>query len=215
VAQSTEELIGRLAAGAERVRRLRPPALRACGLLLATAAAATILVAWLADMDTFLRRAQDPRHLVELSATLLTGILAIFAAFQLSVPDRSRAWAVAPLPPLALWLATTGYGCLENWINGVGWDVAESVECFEIIVAVSVPLGVSALVMLYRAQPLSRASVAAMGGLGVAAISAFLLQFFHPFDVTVMDLAFHVAAIGLIIAVSAGSARSTREPRSS
>lgn len=212
MAQSTEELIGRLAAGAERVQRLRPPTLRACLWLLATAAAAWVVVAWIADMDAFVRRAQDPRHLVELAATLLTGILAILAAFHLSVPDRSRAWAVAPLPTLALWLATTGYGCLENWINGVGWDVAESVECFEIIVAVSVPLGVSVLVMLYRALPLSRAPVAAMGGLGVAAIGAFLLQFFHPFDVTVMDLAFHAAAIGLVIAVSAGSAQSPREP---
>jgi hypothetical protein len=38
-----------------------------------------------------------------------------------------------------------------------------------------------------------------VGGLGVAALSAFVLQFFHPFDVTVMDLATHLAAVALVI----------------
>jgi hypothetical protein len=59
--------------------------------------------------------------------------------------------------------------------------------------------------MLLRAKPLAPAAVAAMGGLGVAGIAAFLLQFFHPFDVTVIDLAVHAVAVGLVIVVSAVS----------
>ena len=46
-----------------------------------------------------------------------------------------------------------------------------------------------------------------MGGLGVAGIAAFLLQFFHPFDVTLLDLAIHAVAVGLVVGVSAVSAR--------
>ena len=56
--------------------------------------------------------------------------------------------------------------------------------------------------LLRKARPLAPARVAALGGLGVAALAAFLLQFFHPFDVTFMDLSVHLVAIGLVTAVS-------------
>ena len=36
----------------------------------------------------------------------------------------------------------------------------------------------------------------------VAALAAFLLQFFHPFDVTFMDLSVHLVAVGIVVAVS-------------
>ena len=36
------------------------------------------------------------------------------------------------------------------------------------------------------------------GGLGAASLAAFLLQFFHPFDVTFMDLAVHAFAVTLV-----------------
>ncbi len=36
------------------------------------------------------------------------------------------------------------------------------------------------------------------GGLAAAGIAAFLLQFFHPFGVTVVDLGLHVAAVATI-----------------
>jgi len=48
---------------------------------------------------------------------------------------------------------------------------------------------------------------AAVGGLGAAAISAFLLQFFHPFEVTVVDLGVHLAGVLALISLSAASSR--------
>jgi len=53
--------------------------------------------------------------------------------------------------------------------------------------------------MLRRARPMDPLPVAATGTLGVAATAAFILEFFHPFDVTVIDLALHLAAVGLIV----------------
>ncbi|HKF71361.1 MAG TPA: hypothetical protein VKB68_06405, partial [Stellaceae bacterium] len=53
--------------------------------------------------------------------------------------------------------------------------------------------------VLRRARPLAPVRVAAIGGLGVAAIAAFLLQFFHPFDVTTLDLSVHIVAIAIVI----------------
>jgi uncharacterized membrane protein len=73
------------------------------------------------------------------------------------------------------------------------------------------PIGISLLLLLRRARPLTPTSVAAVGGLGAAGIAAFVLQFFHPFDVTFMDLAVHVVAIGIV--VSAASALSLTPDR--
>ncbi len=53
-----------------------------------------------------------------------------------------------------------------------------------------------------RAAPLTPVRVAAIAGLGIAAIAAFVLQFFHPFDVTFMDLAVHLVAVALVVAAA-------------
>ena len=42
-----------------------------------------------------------------------------------------------------------------------------------------------------------------MGGLGIAGLAAFVLQFFHPFDVTVIDLAVHLMAVLLVMGAAA------------
>ena len=156
------------------------------------------------DLAVFARRASDPKLDWELAGTLMTGIFAVVAAFELSLPDRSPLWALLPLPPFALWVASSGYSCYRHWLafGPDGWEIGESAQCFRFILAVGVPLGVSLLVLLRKARPLAPARVAALGGLGVAALAAFLLQFFHPFDVTFMDLSVHLVAIGLVTAVS-------------
>lgn len=205
--ETTDQLIHRLTRNAGPVRRLQPPFIRAAIWLAAVSAAAAFGIAALADVGEFVSRATDKRQLVELAATLATGLLAVVAAFEMSLPDRARAWALLPMPALALWIATAGLGCIGNWIAGVPSDMAESADCFAIIVGTSVPLGLGLLWMLRRAKPLEPAPVAAMGGLGVAGIAAFLLQFFHPFDVTVIDLAVHAVAVGLVVGVCAMGSR--------
>ena len=131
------------------------------------------------------------------------------AAFYLSLPDRSSLWRYAPLPPLALWIATSSLGCLEY---GLGWGPAgdrlgESLHCFRFIIAVSVPLALLLYVVLRRARPLQPLPVALTAALGVAALAAFVLQFFHPFDSTVIDLTLHGAAMLVVIGVAAASRR--------
>jgi len=139
----------------------------------------------------------------------VTGIAAVLAAFELSLPDRAPAWALLPLPPLAAWIATSGYNCYRHWITfgPDGWELGESTHCFRFILSVSVPLGVTLWLLLRQARPLAPVRVAAVGGLGIAALAATLLQFFHPFDVTLMDLSVHAVAIAIVIAVSSLCAR--------
>ena len=204
VADTVEQLIERLAASAAPVRRLKPPMMRAAGWLMAVALIAAVAIFAFSNLDLFMHRAQDPKMLLELIGTALTGILAVVAAFYLSLPDRSPAWALLPLPPFALWLASSGYNCWKHWVTfgPDGWGLGDSADCFRFILLVSIPFGVSLLWVLRRAFPLSPVRVALMGGLGVAALSAFVLQFFHPFDVTFMDLGVHLLAIGLVVSIT-------------
>ena len=204
MSDSVERLIERLAEGAVPVRRLKPPMVRAVVWLTVVVAVAAVAILAFSNLDIFMRRAQDPKMLLELIATALTGILAVIAAFYLSLPDRSPAWALLPLPPFALWLASSGYNCYRHWITfgPDGWALGESADCFRFILLISIPLGVSLIWVLRRAFPLTPVRVALMGGLGVAALSASVLQFFHPFDVTFMDLGVHLVAVGLVASLA-------------
>ncbi len=206
----TDRTIERLVAEMQPVRRLRPPLMRAALWLLAVAVVAGVGILGFAGLDLFRAQTDTPEEILGTIAILATGLAGVVAAFHLSLPDRSAAWAWLPLPPLAVWIGSTGYSCYRNWIavGADGWSLGESAECFGFIVGVSVPLGISLLWLLHRARPLAPAGVAAVAGLGVAGLAAFLLQFIHGFDVTFLDLAVHAVAVGIVIAVSTVSSRS-------
>jgi len=202
--EATEQIIERLVADAQPVRRLRPPTLRAALWLIAVAAIAAGAILLFSDLGVMADRLRDPKLQVEMVATLLTGIAAVVASFHLSLPDRSPAWALLPLPFLAVWIASSGYSCWQHWISfgPDGFELGESAHCLRFMLAISIPLGVSLLLLLRRAAPLTPVGVAAVGGLGVGGIAAFVLQFFHPFDVTFMDLAVHLGVVAVIVAVA-------------
>ena len=112
---------------------------------------------------------------------------------------------VLPLPPLAVWLGASGYGCYRNWF-AYGPDgslaLGRSWDCFTFIVMTSIPIAAALFFALRRARPLNAIPVMAIGALGVAGLAAAALQFFHPFDVTVTDLALHAAAVILVVAAA-------------
>jgi hypothetical protein len=209
---STDQLIERLVATADPVRRLRPPLLRATLWLLAVAAAAAVALPFFANIHVLAGKMAAPQFLVELIATLLTGIIAVIAAFHLSLPDRSPLWALAPLPTLGLWLASSGYNCYREWIavGTDGWRLGETSDCFVTILGFSVPIGLALFLVLRRARPIAPLPVAVIGGLGVASLSAFLLQFNHPIDASFLDLGSHAAAVGVVVLASSALAKFRR-----
>jgi hypothetical protein len=106
-------------------------------------------------------------------------------------------------------VATSGLGCLQY---GLGWGPAghhmgESPHCFRFIVMVSLPLALLLYLVLRRARPIQPMPVALTAALGVAALAAFILQFFHPFDSTLTDLAAHFAAVLVVIGLAAATRR--------
>ena len=203
-AMQTDRLIESLAAQLQPVRRLRSPGLRALLWLgIVGAIVGNFLMLHQGGLSLFMHRIAVPRVAVECFATGLTAITAVLAAFELSVPARSPYWAIVPLPPLLLWLAASGLGCLSNgWsLYGTHGFVGDSAGCFAFIAIASLPLATGLFWMLRRARPIAPLPVAALGTLGVAATAAFILEFFHPFDVTVIDLTLHLAAIGLVVLI--------------
>ena len=209
MSRSTEDLIAELAASAPKVRRLRPPMARALMWLAAVGVVALAFILRGSDLAVFAARASDPRMAAELAATLGTGIAGVIAAFHLSLPDRPRAWALLPLPFLALWMLLSGLSCYAHWAEQTanGWRLGASSHCFVFILATGAPLAALLAWRLRKASPLRPRLTAAVGALGVAGLSAFILQFFHPFDVTLMDLGAHLAAIGAIVAAMGAAGR--------
>jgi hypothetical protein len=214
MSEPVDDLIRKLAAEGSRVRRLRPPMTRALVWLASVALVALLAILSFADLPLFTSRIEDRKLQLELAGTVLTGIAAVVAAFHLSLPDRPATWALLPLPPLVLWVASSGYSCWQHWIRfgPDGWSLGESADCFRMILGASVPLGAALLLALSRARPLNPMPVAIVGGLGIAAIAAVLLQFFHPFDVTFMDLGVHAVAVGLVLLGSAIASRFLGQP---
>jgi len=197
----TEQLIQDLAGSLQPVKRLRPPLQRAALWLVLVFFFATFAILHFAKLGVFAQRMAVTRTAVECAATALTGIAAVIAAFMLSVPDRSPRWSWLPLPPFIVWLLASGAGCLQNGLSlhTGGSFIGESRHCVVFILGASVPLAALLFAVLRRAKPISPVPVAALGALGVAALAAFFLQFFHPFDVTVIDLTLHLATVGAVI----------------
>lgn len=196
----TDDLVTRLAADLRPVRPLASPLARASAMLAAVIAVGLVAIA-LSDITQFTTRhaGSETRIALEMSLTLVTGVLAVIGAFCLAVPGGSRLWLAAPLPPLAAWLLMAGANCPPV----TDWRIGDSWHCLAFVTGTSLVLGIPLAWRLARARPIDPLGVALLGGLGSAALSAFLLSFFHPFAFTAVDLAVHVAAMLLVIGAAA------------
>ena len=64
-------------------------------------------------------------------------------------------------------------------------------------------------------EDVSPGPVAALGGLGIAGIAAFLLDFNHPVDASFLDLAWHAVAVGFVFLATSTAAKLPRAFRPS
>lgn len=201
----TDTLIDQLTADVRPVRPLRAPGLRALMALAAMALVAGLAIAMLGDVGELRQRyaGREAVLALEMAAMLATGGLAIVAAFFLSIPGRSKRWIVAPIPSFAVWLLLSGLGCYDDFVrrDGVEWELGESMHCLSFILATSAVLAPLLIWRLARAKPINPLPVALLCGLGVAAVCALVLQFFHPFAVTFIDLAVHLVAMLIVVGV--------------
>jgi hypothetical protein len=199
--RSHDRLIGALATDLRPVRPLLSPPVRAL-IWLALVAAVAVGLAMFANLAAMWHRlTATPDMALAVLGSAATAATAALAAFELSLPDRSRAWSLLPLPAFALWLGASGLGCLRAYVLP-GTQVAtigETRDCLVFIVGLSVPLSAALILMLRRAYSLSPALTATMAGLASAAAAATLLNFFHPYDAAATDLTVHLVAVGLVV----------------
>jgi hypothetical protein len=196
-----EDLILRLIADLKPVQRLPSPPRRAL-LWLAMVVALAVMLAAVADRTAALARiTAAPDMWLSACGAALTTVLAAIAAFELSLPDRSRRWALLPLPAALLWLGASGAGCLRGWlVPGVHpANLNDTKDCIAFILALSVPLSVLLIGMLRRGHTLWPELTAATAGFAVAAAAATLLVLFHPYDASATDVVVHVVAVALVI----------------
>ena len=203
-ARSVDKLIDELVTDLYPVKRLLPPSWRATLWLGAVALMAAGLAS-MADLPAVEHRIMTvPDMWLAVLGSTLTAILAAVAAFQFGCPNRSPLWALLPLPALALWVGASGLGCARSWLLPGTHDASmnESKDCLVFIVGMSVPLTMTMFAMLRRGYTLYPSHAGAVGGLAVAAASATLLNFFHPYDATISDLAVHAGTVSLIVAAN-------------
>ena len=196
-------LIGDLGADLKPVRRLPPPWLRALVWLGAGAVVAAVLVATRTLLPALGIIGNDPFMLPGAYASLATAVLAAIAAFELSLPDRSDAWILLPVPALVVWIVLNGLGCLATLaIPGTQTTPFQFMVCLGLIFAISIPLTVTMVLMVRRARPLRPLRVATLGGLAASGAAATLLVLIHPHDSAVLDLAAHGVAVAVIIGLN-------------
>lgn len=210
-AARTDAVIAAIAADARPIRPLAPPLNRALRILGIIVLVSLVAIAWRGDVSGLLARYAGREHMMALEsiAMLATGMLAVVAAFFRSIPGASRRWMLAPVVPFVAWVTLSGAGCYDHFLrnSASGWGLGHSIDCLLFILGVSLVLAVPLIWRLSRASPIDPLPVAVLGGLGTASLAALLLQFFHPFAVTFLDLGVHLLAIFLVVALMAGFRR--------
>ena len=205
-ADASARLIAELSHNVQPVHRLAPPWRRAALWLCGALWVAGILALFTNFADLWHRLSAAPDMWCAALGATLTAVAAAVAAFMTSVPGRSSRWAALPLPPLALWVAASGAGCLRQ--TAIGWTEPEGVMhpmlCLYFIVLVSAPLSALLVWQIMRACPLRPALTASLAGLASAGAAASLLTLIHPFDATATDLVAHFAAVALVVVLVRG-----------
>lgn len=199
----TTELIEALVAHARPVRRLRPPIFRAAWWLLLAALIFGLLAAGHGVRPDLALRMTQSSFAVGTLAALLTGVLAAVAAFMLNLPDRSRWWALLPVPALIAWVSSIGYGCLTQWVSlgPQGMELGETARCFATLLTTSVPLSLAMFIMLRHGSLLNGLAATLTGGLAVAGAVAAAMSIFHALDASVLILVWNLGVAVLIVAL--------------
>jgi hypothetical protein len=166
---ATEQLIDALTEGLQPVQPLRKPWLRA-GLWSAFATLVIAVIAAVGGSRADLAHAlQEATFLVPLIGSWLTGVTAAMAAFQVSLPDRSRRWLFLPVVPILLWGTGFAVSCFTNPGDILGsLALLPESACLATIVVTSAGLIAVLLPMLRRVKTLRPRLTAWLGCLAVA-----------------------------------------------
>ena len=111
-----------------------------------------------------------------------------------------------PLAPLALWLASVGHGCVQDWLRSgaAGLTIRPDWDCLPMAIALGIVPAAVLVMMLRRGASLRPRLTLALAALAVASVANFGLQFAHTQDASIMVLAWHLGAVAVLSALGGG-----------
>lgn len=204
---NTDRFIEQLSARARPVRPLAPAWLRASRWLLLSALVIALATSLFGLRPRLFELMLRPDTGMEWVGSLLTGVLAAFAAFQLSVPGRDGRWAWLPVPALLLWTGGVGLGCLGALVRGDFAYDPRALLCAREVALVSLPIAVMMLVMVRHAALARPRATALAGALAAAALSSAGVSLFHVGETAAMSLLGHLLAVLLLSGLCALASR--------
>ncbi|MGC8536369.1 MAG: NrsF family protein [Rhizomicrobium sp.] len=201
----TEELIAHLTRQAEPVRCLSSPQRRTAVWLawsLPWVAAVVFIMGLRPDLTA---RLADPRWLLEEVAALATGVMAAMACFCAGVPGRPHWEHFLPLIPLAVWLATLGHSCVEDWrrLGSVGLGLTTDWQCLPAIMMTGIGPAVVIGWMIRNASPITPMTTTALAALAAGGVAAAALRLFHPEDTSLMVLVWQAGTVFVLTLIAA------------
>lgn len=128
--------------------------------------------------------------------SFLLGILAVRAAFGLSIAGRRVTGWKLFLPLSTLWLVSS---LLQMPASPLPVNLAEGTGCYLFLLGVATPMSLVMIASLRRTPLLCPLRSLAMAGFGVAWIAVTLLAFCHPVHFHLHDLLMHLAACVTIV----------------
>jgi hypothetical protein len=208
------DLIGALTADLSPVKRVMRPAMGAAAFVVASLVVAVVTV-MLSHFPALPESNASLGMWLDTIGAVATSWLAALAAWQISMPDRSRRWALLPLPGVLLWLGSSLIESLTVGEAGSNWGatLAEALQCVRCIMLAGAPLIVFLILMLRRSAPLDPGLVAGLAGLACAGAGAAVLGLVHPHHPALLDLVLHTAALGVLVGAAYLLGRFAFRPR--
>ena len=206
---STEDLIDRLVRDISPIRRLPGPMPRAAGWLAMAGVAIGGVIAVDGLCPYLYERLANPFYLTSFIAAGLTGALATAAAFMLSLPDRSRLWAILPIPALLAWLGAITLSCILNWTPTPSelLHPNSTLHCACVFLTVSTLL-TGLLFWMLRSGPLADGrGTSWLSGLAVTGLATVGLSLTRTFEESAMLLIWNLGASALTAPILALSWR--------
>lgn len=200
---NTDELIDALVGDLKPVRPLRPPAWRLIGWLAVSVPVMALIVVAMRLRPDIGAKLADPVFLTQELASLATALVAGWAALVTCVPGEPRWKLWAPVAPLALWIATLGRQCWDEWVRlGVsGMEFHSDLMCLPAI-AMTGAVPALAIVFAIRRGARLRARYAVLwGSLAAAALANVGLRLFHREDAALMVIVWQFGSVLLFTAV--------------
>jgi hypothetical protein len=201
----TERLIDSLAADLQPVCRLRPPLWRLAGWLAVAGTATGLVVAANGLRPDLAAMLAQPNYAGEQAMALVTALVAGWAALWACVPGAARWKLLLPLIPLALWMATLGAQCWDEWVHlGIdGMRVAPDLDCVASIAWIGAVPALAMVFLIRRGAGLHGRIALFWGTMAAAGLAEFGLRLFHDHDAALMVAFWQFGSIALYSAVAA------------